>query len=247
MRALVIQHDHLCVPAVVGERLHERGYDLQVHLVVSVERYDTPDVVTTFPDPTDFDLVVTLGAPWSVYDHGTVGSWVLSELDLLRRADAAAVPVLGICFGGQLLALAHGGSVSRSESPELGWVDVSSDDDDLVPSGSWFAWHYDRWEAPAGSVEVARNTSSPQAFVLRRNLALQFHPEITAAVVEGWIGDAGGRRDLAQLGLDAATLVRQTREVAAENRRRAAVLVDGFLAHVAAGRAQPIGSPARPV
>ena len=96
-------------------------------------------------------------------------------------------------------------------------------------------------------VEVARNTSSPQAFVLRRNLALQFHPEITAAVVEGWIGDAGGRRDLAQLGLDAATLVRQTRELAAENRRRAAVLVDGFLAHVAAGRAQPIGSPARPV
>ena len=91
---------------------------------------------------------MALGASWSAYD-ASLHSWLLPELQLLRDAHEAQVPVLGVCFGGQLLAAAHGGSVARSAHPEIGWYDVESDDD-LVPAGRWFQWHYDRWQLPGG-------------------------------------------------------------------------------------------------
>ena len=83
-------------------------------------------------------MIIPMGAPWSVYDQEAIGTWVPTELAMLREAHDQQVPVLGICFGGQLLAAAHGGSVSRSPAPEIGWVEVKSDNDGLVPSGFWF-------------------------------------------------------------------------------------------------------------
>ena len=234
VRALLIQHDHLTSPGPVGERFAERGYKLAVHQVVEAERFDAPDVQTEFPDPMDFDAIVPMGAPWSAYDHATVGSWVLPELDLLRRAHEESVPVLGICFGGQLLALTHGGSVAKSPNPELGWAEVVSDDESLVASGSWFQWHYDRWELPPAAVEIARNPSASQAFVLGRNLAVQFHPEITPQILADWL-ETGGEEEAARFGLDGATLLQQTRERDDANRERAHRLVDAFLDRVAAG------------
>lgn len=228
MRALVIQHDHTDVPGSVGDRLTERGYALAVHQVVPAERFRTPNVRTTFPDPEDVDVVVAMGAPWSVYDTDAIGTWLEPELELLRRADAAAVPVLGICFGGQALALAHGGSVARSPTPELGWEAVSSDDEALVPSGPWFQWHYDRWALPAGATEVARNARASQAFVLRRNLAVQFHPEMSPAVLATWL-DNGGDEDLSRFGREPGELLAETRRRDLANRARARRLVDAFL------------------
>jgi GMP synthase-like glutamine amidotransferase len=234
MRVLVIQHDHICLPGSVGDRFAQRGYEPAIHQVVEADRFDSPNVDTQFPDPADFDAIVAMGAPWSAYDHETVGSWVLPELDLLRRAHAESVPVLGICFGGQLLALAHGGFVTRSETPELGWAEIDSDDDSLVPSGPWFQWHYDRWQTPAGAREVARNDNSPQAFVLGRNLAVQFHPEMTSQILTGWFA-AGGTDDVERFGLDPAGLQQQTRDRDRANRERAHRLVDAFLDRVATG------------
>jgi GMP synthase-like glutamine amidotransferase len=244
MRALVIQHDHICLPGAVGDRLTERGYQLVVHQVVEAGRFDRPDVDADFPEPTDFDVIVALGAPWSAYDHDTVGSWVLPELDLLRRAHDAAVPVFGICFGGQLLALAHGGAVTRSPDPELGWVEVQSATaapaadapvpEEVVATGPWFQWHYDRWTLPAAATEVARNPQASQAFVLGRNLAVQFHPEMTPEILAGWFA-TGGKKDIDRFGLDEDRLREETDRRDAENRERAARLVDAFLDRVATG------------
>ena len=155
----------------------DRGFDLVVHQVVREDRFLSPDVEIEFPDPTDFDAIIPMGAPWSVYDHEAIGTWVPAELTMLRDAHHHEVPVLGICFGGQMLAAAHGGSVARSAAPEIGWVNIDSDDESLVPSGSWFQWHYDRWQLPQHAQEVARNANSSQAFVLGRNLAVQFIPK----------------------------------------------------------------------
>jgi GMP synthase-like glutamine amidotransferase len=156
---------------------------------------------------------------------------VLPEIEQLRKADAAGVPVLGICFGGQLLALAHGGSVARSAGPEIGWADVHSDDTALVPGGPWFQWHYDRWRLPPDATELARNPAASQAFVLRRNLALQFHPELTAASLNGWLAN-GGAADAEAQGIDVGELVSRTAREAADAGRRAAALVDGFLRQI---------------
>ncbi|MBU2667331.1 gamma-glutamyl-gamma-aminobutyrate hydrolase family protein [Actinoplanes bogorensis] len=166
-----------------------------------------------------------MGAPWSTYDHALIGSWVRPEMEQLRRADAAGVPVLGICFGGQLLAAAHGGSVARSPRPEIGWTDLRTDDEAVVPAGPWFEWHYDRWTLPPGAVEVARNDAASQAFVLRRNLALQFHPELTPAMLDGWLAQGAA----ATLNLDVEALVARTRHESERATRQAHALVDGFV------------------
>ena len=228
MRVLLIQHDHICTPGFVGERLTDRDIDLVVHEVVKADRFLSPNVEIEFPDPTDFDSIISMGAPWSVYDHEAIGTWVPAELTMLRAAHHHEVPVLGICFGGQMLAAAHGGSVTRSVAPEIGWVNVDSDDDSLVPSGLWFQWHYDQWQLPRQAQEVARNANSSQAFVLGRNLAVQFHPEMTSEILTSWIA-TGGATEVDQFGIELETLVCQTAKSDASNRERAHRLVDQFL------------------
>ena len=74
MKLLVIQHDHASPLGHVAERFVERGFDLTMHTVVPEESFATPGVDTQFPDFTDFDAVVPMGAPWSTYDHELIGS-----------------------------------------------------------------------------------------------------------------------------------------------------------------------------
>jgi GMP synthase-like glutamine amidotransferase len=233
VRVLVIQHDHCSPPGPVGERFADRGYEVVLHPVVDEASFDQPNVTGAFPDVTAFDAVVAMGAPWSTYDHGSIGNWVVPETEQLQAADRAGVPVLGICFGGQLLATAHGGTVARSPEPEIGWVEVSSDEERLVPSGQWFQWHYDRWTLPEGATEVARNPAASQAFVLRRNLGVQFHPELTSAMLTLWL-ENGGWAEATAFGCDPEVLLSRTRALDAAARTRAHALVDGFLDRVAA-------------
>lgn len=231
MRVLVVQQDHVSPPGPVGEAFAARGYDLEEFLVVPAERFADPGVDVAFPDPTRYDAVVPMGAPWSVTSEHITG-WVTAELELLRRAHAAGVPVLGICFGGQALAAALGGGVERAARAEIGWVTVETDDPGLVPAGPWFQWHEDRWTAPPGAREIARTPVAPQAFVVGRSLAVQFHPELTPSQLEGWLGN-GGEAYLASRGLDAAELLALTRAQAPAAAARAGALVAAFLDRVA--------------
>ena len=231
MRALVIQHDHVSPHGTVGERLEHHGYEVVEHEVVPAHNFLSPGVTTDFPDVAGFDMVVPMGAPWASYDE-TIGTWVKPELDLLREADRRGIPVLGICFGGQLLALAHGGTVAKARQAEFGWVSVQSDDDGLVPSGPWFQWHHDGWTLPTGAREVARNDAASQAFVLRRNLAVQFHPELTPAMLAGWYGN-GGADALRQEGYDPDAIYEATVTQEPAAAARAHALVDAFLDRVA--------------
>jgi GMP synthase-like glutamine amidotransferase len=125
MRVLFMQHDAFSPPRLVSERFAELGFEVVEELIVEAAHYDTPGVVTyEFPDPTTFDVIVPMGSPWGAWDDSTIGSWLLPEVEWLREADAAGVPVLGICFGGQLLARAHGGGVGRAPDCEIGWTSV---------------------------------------------------------------------------------------------------------------------------
>lgn len=234
MRALIIEHDHVSPPGPVGDRLQHHGFEIVEHLVVDEASFHAPAVTTDFPDPRDFDVIVPMGAPWSAYDDDSVGSWVLPELEMLRRAHEHDIPVLGICFGGQLLAMAHGGHVTRSGVPEIGWVDIVSDDD-LVPAGPWFQWHYDRWQLPPDAREIARNAAASQAFVLGRNLALQFHPELTPGMLQGWL-DNGGAAKAVEYGEDPAVLLERTVARQAESLARTNALVDTFVSRMVRSR-----------
>ena len=74
-RLLQIAHDHLSPAGAVADGFVERGYEIAELLVVPEERFDDPGVEFDFPDPTGYDAVMLLGAPWSAYDDA-VASWV---------------------------------------------------------------------------------------------------------------------------------------------------------------------------
>lgn len=215
---LFIVNDPIATAGMLEDAFAANGFD--VH---------TCDAGPTFPDPQDYDVVVPLGARWPVYD--TTLPWIAAEMRMLRDAHAAGVATLGVCFGGQLLAAAHGGSVTRSATPELGWYDHHTDDPALVPPGPWFQWHFDRWTVPPGATEIARNANASQAFLLGRSLALQFHPELDDALLERWIAeDRDG--DITRLGLDEHELRTRTSEAVADARHRLHQLVRGFIDRV---------------
>ncbi len=227
-QVLFIHNDPTAPEGLLGEAFAESGFDVSTFSVVPADRAADPVLDVTFPDPLDYDVIVPLGARWAVYDDRLADRWVGAEIDMVRRALDAGAGVLGVCFGGQLLATALGGTVERSPHPEVGWHEVHSDDPALVPPGPWFQWHFDRLTAPPGALEIARNGSATQAFVAGRALGLQFHPEVDSGLVEQWIAEDDGG-DIPGLGLDADDLRARTAELADDAARRLRLLVAGFL------------------
>ncbi|HTY72410.1 MAG TPA: gamma-glutamyl-gamma-aminobutyrate hydrolase family protein [Actinomycetes bacterium] len=232
MRALFVQQDHVSPVGPVGAAFADRGYDVSELLVVPEEHFHAPSVTADFPDPRDVDVVVAMGAPWSVYDHDRIGSWVFDEMDFLRAAHETGVPVLGICFGAQALAGALGGEVVPAARPEVGWTLVRTERPDLVEAGPWFQWHGDRWVLPSHVSAFATTDVAEQAFTLGRSLGVQFHPEITPTMLAGWLAN-GGDAQARRLGYDPDELLRVTRRTAPEAEARARRLVERFLDVVA--------------
>ena len=241
MRVLILQHDHTSPPGPIGERFAHRGYEIVERLVVPKERYHSPNVHHEFPDPTDFDALVPMGSPWGAWDDESIGNWLLPEIEWLKAADDAGVPVLGICFGGQLLARVHGGSVAPAPRAEIGWSSIWSQRPDIVGPGPWFQFHYDRWTVPPGADEFARNALASQAFILRRNLAVQFHPEMTPYTLTLWM-ENGGRPLIEADGQDPDVLYQHLMAEQEDGAERAHKLVDAFLDKVAtAPRSRVVG------
>ena len=186
MRALFVQHDHVSPVGPVGARFAERGYAVDEMLVVPEDRFHAPGVATAFPDPTAYDVVVSMGAPWSVYDLATIGPWVEPELDVPARGPGRGRAGAGDLFrrpgaGGGPGRGGRAGATSRRSAG----TSVATDEPDLVEAGPWFEWHHDRWVAPPGARVLARTAVAEQAFVLGRSLAVQFHPELTPVDAAG--------------------------------------------------------------
>src|SRR5258708_12976061 len=94
MRVIVIRHHDIDDAGFIAAAFRARGAELTVHLVPA----DGP-----LPRLDGVDHVIVLGASWSIYDQQAVGHWIDDELDWLRAADAARVPLLGISFSPQPL------------------------------------------------------------------------------------------------------------------------------------------------
>jgi GMP synthase (glutamine-hydrolysing) len=150
----------------------------------------------SLPEVTPCRAIVVLGSEESAYDPGV--AWLPAEKAFVARAMAIGTPVLGLCFGGQLIAEVLGGQVAKAEVSEIGWVEVATlphaardgaatDAIDAAVAGTWFEWHYDHFQPPPGSTVLAASRSCLQAFRHGRHLALQFHPEVTTVQIEAWL------------------------------------------------------------
>lgn len=134
-----------------------------------------------FPDGR-WAAIVVLGSEESVYDDSL--GWLRAEKHFLQPLVDAGVPVLGLCFGAQLLAELSGGAVRRAERTIRGWTDVEADDP--VLGGRWLSWHGDEIVPPSSATVVARSATCVEAFRVGPHLGLQFHPEATAGIVGCW-------------------------------------------------------------
>jgi GMP synthase-like glutamine amidotransferase len=220
LRAVILQHEDPTPPGLVTEWLdaHEAS--------VETLRIDLDDREV---DVADYDLIVSLGSEFAAFDDSR--PFVPREAELMRRAVDADVPVLGLCFGGQMLARVLGAEVFRSSESEIGWLPVRSRDPQLVPEGPWFQWHFDVFTAPPGASVIAETDVCPQAFVAGRNLGLQFHPEVTPEIMDDWVRVY--RHELDADGVDPDALLEETHRRARDSRRMSWQLLERYLSDVA--------------
>jgi GMP synthase-like glutamine amidotransferase len=202
----------------VGDALLGRGAELTTTW--------RDDLTAASQLPGQVDLVLSLGSDWHVYEPA-VAPAVEREAEYLRSSIETGTPVLGICFGAQVLAHALGGQVGRDPGGgEIGWYVVESDDP-TIPEGPYVQWHSDVFSTPPGAVELARSPVGPQAFSYGSAFAVQFHPEVTPPVLRRWA--TGGRSTLEARGIDPATLVAEAHRQASAAQGRAEALVEAFL------------------
>lgn len=241
MRALCILHDAFSTTGLIGAALRARGWEVVELTIVPAERYGTPDVGFDFPDHRDFDLIVPMGAPWAAYDDAAIGTWLTPELKWLEEIVADGGAVFGICFGGQALARALGGSVALGTQPEIGWTliepeqaaesDESGESEQIVGPGPWFEWHFDAFTPPPGATVLARNEAAIQAYRVGRCLGVQFHPEVTAVDIAMWL-ENDGESQARELGIDPADLLAEASRQESAARARAEELTDHYLKRI---------------
>jgi GMP synthase-like glutamine amidotransferase len=134
-----------------------------------------------------------MGGPMSANDDLP---WILPELNLIRQAVAAGVPVIGHCLGGQLMSKALGGSISQNPDKEIGWGDVRITDPeaarpwlgDTPQSMPAFHWHGETFSVPPGATRILDSAwCANQAFVLNdRHIGMQCHVEMTPELIASW-------------------------------------------------------------
>ncbi|KQU33308.1 glutamine amidotransferase [Methylobacterium sp. Leaf94] len=135
-------------------------------------------------DPDTFDATLVTGSPTGAYDPLP---WIGTLIASLRDLDPDK-PLVGICFGHQVMAAAFGGRVEKSPK---GWG-IGLHTYDIPRAADWMdgeprvavpAIHQDQVvEAPPGSRTLAGSAFTPHgilAYSNRRAFSVQFHPEFT--------------------------------------------------------------------
>jgi GMP synthase-like glutamine amidotransferase len=158
-----------------------------------------------------FEAAIVFGAEAQV-DQEDAHPWLRPEKVLVRELLERGTPLLGVCFGSQLLAEASGGVVRRSMHPEIGWHGV-----ELTPDGradpvlgflptrfETLQYHHYEWLLPPGAVALARSAVCLQAFRLadRPVWGVQFHPEVTESDFGEWLDDWENDPGAVATGLD---------------------------------------------
>ncbi|MCF8510829.1 MAG: type 1 glutamine amidotransferase [Rhodobacteraceae bacterium] len=137
---------------------------------------------------TDCDGWLITGSRHGVYeDH----DWIPPLERFIRDSFAAHVPMVGICFGHQIIAQAMGGKVERYAG---GWVVGATDYDFNGTTLTLNAWHRDQvTEAPKGAQVIASNDFCANAALLYddRALTVQAHPEFRPEFVDGLMKTRG--------------------------------------------------------
>jgi GMP synthase (glutamine-hydrolysing) len=181
-KILTLIHKDTSIPGLVGQKLESMGYQLEIR---------APILGDSLPKRVeDYAGLLVFGGPMSVNDNE---EYLRKELEWIQQALAAELPYLGICLGAQLLAKVLGATVEPHGKAveEIGYYPIYATDegrshfpDQLMV----YQWHKEGFNLPEGAVLLATGENFlHQAFRWGNHAyGLQFHPEMTADMVDFW-------------------------------------------------------------
>ena len=188
-KILIIVHRRESQPGAVGQWLTANGYALDIRC----HRFGDP----LPPTLAGHAGAIVFGGPMSANDPD---DYIRSEIDWLAVPLRENKPYFGICLGAQMLAKQLGAEVAthRDNLIEAGYYPIVPSDDGaaLIPwPGTVYQWHSEGFALPSGAKRLATNPNfENQAMQYGANaFGVQFHPEMTLAMIHRWTTSAGHR------------------------------------------------------
>ena len=182
--------------------------------------------------------VISLGAHAGVLEEEK-HPWMSHERKIMQWALVSETPLLGLCFGSQLLASAAGGRVYKAETGEFAWTKV-----DMLPEASndpvigalgdtadAFQFHYDSFDLPENAVLLGESNGTIEAFRVGSSAwATQFHPEVGLSQQLAWLSTYRGA--FLREGIDIDEQIAKSHKLAASYRKQAWDLSAAFAKQV---------------
>jgi GMP synthase-like glutamine amidotransferase len=184
----------------IGTWITQKQHSLTKTLLYNEDFSEEPH----FPNPEDFDLLLIMGGSMSVWEEAEY-PWLKPEKKFVKEVIKSGKPILGSCFGGQIIAEVLGAKVTKNKYKEIGWHEVKL----VIPSRiekkeslelptcffsefKAFMWHGDTFEIPAGAIKLFESEAcANQGYLYNGNiLGLQFHPEADKQWVKNQIEES---------------------------------------------------------
>ena len=179
---LIILHQEHSTPGRVGHALQRLGHGLDVRR----PRFGDPLPATL----RDHAAAIIFGGPMSAND---ADDFIRREIDWIAVPLKEDKPFLGICLGAQMCARALGSRVflHPAGQAEIGYYPIRPTAAGLALVNPWpeqvYQWHREGFDLPTGAELLAEgDTFEVQAFRYGRSCALQFHPDVTHAMMHKW-------------------------------------------------------------
>ena len=192
-RILIVLHQKNSTPGRVGQILAARGFELDMR---------RPRFGEALPRTMDaHDGAVIFGGPMSANDND---SYVRREIDWISVPLRAQKPFLGICLGAQMLVRHLGASVAPHPGgqAEIGYYPLTPTAEGAALL-DWpkrvYQWHREGFDLPRGAQLLAKGSGAYPHQAMRWGPAafgIQFHPEVTHAMMVRWTTKAAPRMRL---------------------------------------------------